>query len=158
DLDALRALLKKAIDDETVPGVSLLVAHKGEVVFKEAFGNLKVDQAVRIASDTKPVVATVVAILADQGKLSLDDTLTKFVPEFKGTKVEKATIRQLLSHSAGVLNTAGGWPSATTLAEYSALIAKKGSLSEPGKFSYSGASIDLACRCAEKAGGQPFEA
>ena len=44
DLNALRAILRTAIDDRTVPGVSLLLAHKGEIIFKEAFGNLTVDQ------------------------------------------------------------------------------------------------------------------
>src|ERR1700733_7785323 len=35
DLDALRSILRKAVDDRTVPGVSLLLVHKGEVIFKE---------------------------------------------------------------------------------------------------------------------------
>jgi CubicO group peptidase (beta-lactamase class C family) len=158
DIAGLRAVLRKAVADEAVPGVALLLAHRGEVVFREAFGDLKADEPVQMASDTKPVAATVVMILVDRGKMRLDDPLTKFVPEFKGTKAEKATVRQLLSHSAGVSDEfPGGWPGAVTLAEFAAAVATKGTLREPGQFRYSSVGIDLACRCAEKAGGRPFE-
>jgi CubicO group peptidase (beta-lactamase class C family) len=158
DLEGLRAILRKVVDDKTMPGVSLLLARKGEVVFKEAFGDLKVDDSIKIASDTKPVAATVVMVVVDQGKLRLDDPLTKFVPEFKGTKAEKAMVRQLLSHSAGVTDQfSNGWPQANTLAEFAAGVAAQGSLQDPGKFRYSSVGIDLACRCAEKAAGRPFE-
>jgi CubicO group peptidase (beta-lactamase class C family) len=156
--EGLRSILRKAVEKKTLPGVSMLLAHKGEVLFKEAFGDLKVDQAVKMASDSKPISATVVMVMVDQGKMRLDDPLTKFVPEFKGTKVEKATVRQLLSHAAGIGDQfLGGWPHANTLAEYAAAVATQGSLQAPGKFRYSSVSIDLACRCAEKAAGRPFE-
>ncbi|HZV04471.1 MAG TPA: serine hydrolase domain-containing protein [Gemmataceae bacterium] len=158
DLDALRNILQKAVDDKTVPGVALLLAHKSEIIFKEAFGDLKVDQPVKLASDSKPISATVVMVVVDQGKMRLDDPLTKFVPEFKGTKVEKATVRQLLCHGAGIGDEfSGGWPRANTLAEFAAAVATQGSLQTPGKYRYSTVGIDLACRCAEKAAGRPFE-
>ena len=158
DLDALRAILQKAVDRKTLPGVSLLLAHRGEILVKEAYGDLQVDKPVKIASDSKPVSATVVMVLVDQGKLRLDDPVTKFVPEFAGTKAEKATVRQLLSHSAGIRdNFGGGGPRGVTLAEFARYIAEKGTLEAPGKFSYSSMGIDLACRCAEKAAGKPFE-
>jgi CubicO group peptidase (beta-lactamase class C family) len=158
DLEGLRSILRKAVEKNTLPGVSLLLAHKGEVLFKEAFGDLKVDQPVRLASDSKPVAATLVMVVVDQGKMRLDDPLTKFVPEFKGTKAEKATVRQLLSHSAGIGDPfTGGWPRANTLAEFAAAVATQGTLQAPGKYRYSTVSIDLACRCAEKAAARPFE-
>jgi CubicO group peptidase (beta-lactamase class C family) len=158
DLDAVRSILQKDVDDKTLPGASMLLAHRGEIIFKEAFGDLKVDQPAKLASDSKPVAATVVMILVDQGKLRLDDPLTKFVPEFKGTKIEKATVRQLLSHAAGIEDKfSGDWPAANTLAEFAAAVAKQGSFQQPGKYRYSSVGIDLACRCAEKAAGRPFE-
>jgi CubicO group peptidase (beta-lactamase class C family) len=158
DFDAVRRILQKAVDDKTLPGASMLLVHRGEILFKEAFGDLKVDQPVKLASDSKPVAATVVMIVVEQGKLRLDDPLTKYVPEFKGTKVEKATVRQLLCHAAGIEDKfAGGWPAANTLAEFAAAVAEKGSFQLPGKYRYSSVGIDLACRCAEKAAGRPFE-
>jgi CubicO group peptidase (beta-lactamase class C family) len=158
DLEALRTILKKAVDDKKLPGVSLLLAHRSEVIFKEAFGDLKVDQSVKLASDSKPISATVVMTVVDQGKMRLDDPLPKFVPEFKGTKVEKATVRQLLSHGGGIGDGfSGGGPRGNTLAEFAAGVATQGSLRTPGTFRYSTTGIDVACRCAEKAAGKPFE-
>jgi CubicO group peptidase (beta-lactamase class C family) len=108
DLDDLRAILRGAVDDQVVPGISLLLAHRGDVIFKEAYGNLKVDQKVQMASSAKPVTATLLMILADQGKLSLDDPVEKFLPEFKGIKLKDKpparppTVRHLLSNTSGL--------------------------------------------------------
>jgi CubicO group peptidase (beta-lactamase class C family) len=108
DLDSLRATLRKAVDNQTVPGVSLLLAHKGEVIFKEAFGNITVDQKVLMASSSKPVTTTVLMILADQGKLALDDPVEKYLPEFKGIASKgkppgkPPTVRQLLCNMSGL--------------------------------------------------------
>jgi CubicO group peptidase (beta-lactamase class C family) len=158
DLDALRAIMQKAVDKKTVPGVSLLLAHKGEVIFKEAYGDLAVDKPVKLASDSKPVSATVVMAVVDQGKMRLDDPITKFIPEFAGTKAAKATVRQLLSHTAGIRDKFdSGGPSGVTLADFARHVAEKGTLEAPGKYSYSSMGIDLACRCAEKAASKPFE-
>jgi CubicO group peptidase (beta-lactamase class C family) len=108
DLDSLRAILRKAVDDRTVPGVSLLLAHKGEVIFKEAFGNLTVDQRVVMASSSKPITATLLMILADQRKLSLDEPVEKYLPEFKGITIQgkppakPPTVRHILCNMSGL--------------------------------------------------------
>jgi CubicO group peptidase (beta-lactamase class C family) len=130
DREALRTILRNAVADKAMPGVALLLARRGEVVFKEAFGDLKADKPVQMASDTKPIAATVVLVVVDQGQMRLDDG-----DQFPG-----------------------GWPRANTLAEFAVAVAAQGSLQEPGKFRYSSVGIDLACRCAEKAAGRPFEA
>ena len=64
-------------------GAALLIAHRGELIFKEAAGRLEPNSILFLASSTKPITATVVAILAEQGILSLDDLLEKHIPEFK---------------------------------------------------------------------------
>ena len=108
DLEALRAILRKAVEDKTVPGVSLLLAHRGEIVFKEAFGNLTVDQKVLMASSSKPVTATVVMILADRKKLRLDDPIEEYLPEFKAITIKGKppknlpTVRHLLCNMSGL--------------------------------------------------------
>ena len=108
ELDALRTILKKAVDDRVVPGVSLLLAHKGEVIFKEAFGNLTIDQKVLMASSSKPVTATLLMILVDRGKLALDDPLEKYLPEFKGITIKgkppakPPTVRHVLCNMSGL--------------------------------------------------------
>jgi CubicO group peptidase (beta-lactamase class C family) len=108
DLDALRAILRKAVEDRIVPGVSLLLAHKSEVIFKEAFGDLTLDQKAFMASSSKPLTATVVMILVDQGKLRLDDPIEKYLPEFKGilvngkTPIRPLTVRHVLCNMSGL--------------------------------------------------------
>jgi len=104
----LRAMLRRAVEDGTVPGVSLLLAHRGEVIFKEAFGNMAIDQKVQMASSSKPVTGTLVMILVDQGKLALDDPIEKYLPEFKGITLhgkppaKLATVRHLLCNMSGL--------------------------------------------------------
>jgi CubicO group peptidase (beta-lactamase class C family) len=108
DLNDLRAILSGAVDDHVVPGVSLLLAHRGEVIFKEAYGNLKVDQKVQMASSAKSVTATLLMILVDRGKLKLDDPIEKYLPEFKGITLQgkpparPPTVRHLLSNMSGL--------------------------------------------------------
>jgi CubicO group peptidase (beta-lactamase class C family) len=108
DLDTLRSILRKAVEDHTVPGVSLLLVHKGEVIFKEAFGNMTLDQKALMASSSKPVTATVLMILVDQGKLALDDPIEKYLPEFKGITIKGKppaklpTVRHLLCNMSGL--------------------------------------------------------
>jgi haloalkane dehalogenase len=180
DLDALREMLKKGVpaatarrmspaaeagqDDARLPGggaasgASMLIAHKGEIVFQEAYGNLQIDKPAFIASSTKPITATTVLTVVDEGKLNLDDKISKYLPEFKGTKVENATVRQLLSHTSGIKgNYPGGRPKTGTLAEFSRGIAQNGTLVEPGEFNYSGVGMDIAARIAEVATGKTFE-
>jgi len=107
-LDALRAILRKAVNDRTVPGVSLLLAHKGEIIFKEAFGDIAVDQKAQMASSSKPVTATLLVILADQKKLALDDPIEKYLPEFKEITIKgrppakPPTVRHLLCNMSGL--------------------------------------------------------
>jgi CubicO group peptidase (beta-lactamase class C family) len=108
DLEAMRTILRGAVEDKTVPGVSLLLAHHGEIIFKEAFGNITVDQKVMMASSSKPVTATAIMILADRKKLALDDPIENHLPEFKGITIKGKppknlpTIRHLLCNMSGL--------------------------------------------------------
>jgi CubicO group peptidase (beta-lactamase class C family) len=108
DLEGLSEILCKVVDDHTVPGVSLLLAHKGEVIYKKAFGNLTVDHKALMASSSKPVTATILMILVDQGKLSLDEPVEKYLPEFKGITIngrrpaKLPTVRHLLCNMSGL--------------------------------------------------------
>jgi CubicO group peptidase (beta-lactamase class C family) len=78
------------------------------VIFKEAFGNMSVDQKALMASSSKPVTASVVMILVDRGKLSLDDPIEKYLPEFKGITIRGVppkklpTVRHLLCNMSGL--------------------------------------------------------
>ena len=158
DLSSVDKILQDAVASESVKGISLMLTFDDEVIFKKAYGNLTTDQPVRIASSSKPVAAAAIMMLVDEGKLSLNDPLSKFLPEFRGTRVENATLQQLLSHTAGIGGSyPGGRPRSGTLADFSRLVSERGNLETPGHFSYSGVSIDIACRMAEAAAGKPFE-
>jgi CubicO group peptidase (beta-lactamase class C family) len=155
---AVTSMMQDAVASGQVRGASLLVMKHGKVVFKEAVGNLTVDQRVRIASSSKPVSAVAIMTLVDDGVLSLNDPVSKFLPEFAKTKVASATLGQLLSHTAGMPDSyPGGRPKSGTLADFSKLIATRGNLDDPGSFRYSGVGIDIACRMAEAASGIPVE-
>lgn len=158
DLTAIEETLSGVVKSGSLQGVSLLLVQDGQVLFRKAYGNLTPDSRVRIASSTKPIAAFGILLLVDDGKLSLDDTVGDMLPEFRGTPVEKATVRQLLSHQAGIKGSyPEGRPTKGSLADFSELIARRGSLENPGNFNYSGVSIDIACRVAEVAAGVPIE-
>ncbi len=121
-LDSLAGIMQQAVDQQAIAGCSFLVVHRGEVVFREAFGFADIEserafttnELVPIASVSKPVLASVVMALVDQGKLTLDDPVEKYLPEFKDMKVKggkhlarRMTIRHLLSHTAGFWGNKG---------------------------------------------------
>lgn len=181
ELDSLRTLLKGFIENEKAPGVSLLLTQHGKIVFEEAYGwasletkkPFTADMITWIASTTKPLSATCVMILVDEGKISLDDPVSKYLPAFgeltvKGTgvKAPSPTIRQLLSHTSGMAGLMDLSPGVTeairdfrlTMAESVERLGQEGLIAAPGsRFSYGGASFQVAGRLVEIVSGQPFD-
>jgi D-alanyl-D-alanine carboxypeptidase len=102
-------IAKTAMATENIPGV-IVGIWTPEGVWVESFGKSDIDKGtalntadkVRIASNTKTVVATVVLQLAQEGKLSLDDRLSKFVPMVKDA--DKITVRQNLQMTSGTFS------------------------------------------------------
>ena len=90
-------------------GVSVAVARDGRVVLARGYGMANVEHSVpvtpetvfHIASISKNILAAVVLQLSDQGKLRLDDDVTKYVPEAP-TQGRHVTMRQLLDHTSGI--------------------------------------------------------
>ena len=126
-LSRIDSLLQQAVAADKIPGVVALVARNGKIVFYKAAGmadnqsgrKLKRDDIFRIASQTKAVTATAVMILWEEGKFSLDDHISQYIPEFKNPgvlntfnpkdssyttipAVGEITIRQLLDHTSGL--------------------------------------------------------
>lgn len=87
----------------------VLVAQKGQVIYKNSFGysnfktkdSLKINSAFQLASVSKTFTATAILILVDEGKLTLKDNVQKFFPEFP---YDGITIDLLLSHRSGLFN------------------------------------------------------
>lgn len=174
DLIGLDKIMIDFINKGTIQGCSFLVAHKGEVVYRKAHGKFTTDEQVKLASVSKPFSASVIMALAEQGKLDLEDPVEKYLPEFKGIRVEGSelaarpmTVRQVLSHMAGFWGNKKITPEKMTLIRDSRLTleesvlgaAKYELISEPGtKWTYSGIGYNVAGRVAEAAlGNQSFE-
>lgn len=96
------------------PGFVVAIAHEGKVIFNEAYGFADLESQTpltpqhlfRIASHSKTFTATAVMQLQEQGKIRIDDPVFDYVPWLKTHKDKRwqsVTIRQLLSHGAGVI-------------------------------------------------------
>ncbi len=117
-LNLVKGLIRAEIEKKSFPGATLLIARKGKIVMREAFGDcqwipekrpMNVDMIFDMASITKPVAtATSVMILLEQGRIRLWDKVRDFIPEFKpyiddDGKVHKdARIWHLLTHTSGL--------------------------------------------------------
>lgn len=99
-LNKVRGVIQKNIDEKVIAGAVTAIARRDKLVWFEAQGvrdaptgaKMGKDDIFRMMSGTKPVVAVAVLILMDRGKLTLDDPVSKFIPEFKGQKVAVADI------------------------------------------------------------------
>jgi CubicO group peptidase (beta-lactamase class C family) len=109
-VDSLVQATLKAFD---VPGIAVAVVKDGKVVFAKGYGvaslntRKPVDENTRfgIASNSKAFTVAALAILADEGKLKLDDKVTDYIPEFKMYDPyvsQEFTIRDLLTHRSGL--------------------------------------------------------
>ncbi|MGC4029987.1 MAG: serine hydrolase domain-containing protein [Steroidobacteraceae bacterium] len=81
--------MRRHIDAGDIPGAVVLVARSGRVVYLDAIGNIDAQTPLRqdtifwAASMTKPVVATAVLMMVEEGKVTLGDPVSRFIPEFK---------------------------------------------------------------------------
>ena len=151
------------------PGISLGVERKGQLVLKKGYGKANLETGAPVTADTvfnivsvtKAFTAAAIIQLAENGKLNVDDKLSKFIPTFpRGNEV---TLRQLLTHTSGIhdwaspdfhLNKVGTTPQA--LVNY---IAGQKPLYDfgPGtEWRYSNAGYSLLGYVVEKASGQPY--
>ena len=82
----LQHLLETTVASGKVPGAAALVARGDEIEIAGA-GELEPDSIVRIASITKPITAAAVMILVDEGLVSLDDPIARWLPELASPRV-----------------------------------------------------------------------
>jgi len=95
----------------TEPGAAVIVVKDGEVVFRKGHGmaNLELgvpiepDMVFRIGSITKQFTAVAILMLVEQGKLSLNDSISKFLPDYP-TQGHVITVEHLLTHTSGIKN------------------------------------------------------
>jgi CubicO group peptidase (beta-lactamase class C family) len=162
------------VDSGYYSGASLIVARIGPAsgesgsggadgdkpIYEKYFGNYKPETVAYIASAGKWLAAATIAAVVDEGLLSWDDKVKKWLPAFTGLKGE-ATLRQLLSHTAGYpdYQPQGRHPdNYSSLQESVAHIIDLPADTVPGAvFHYGGLAMQVAGRMAELATGKDWE-
>lgn len=163
-LDA--AVLKKA--EATTPGLAVMIIKDGEVKYKKMQGLADISTKSPISSDTpfyiaslsKQFTAVSIMMLAEQGRLSYDDKLTKYFPEFESF-ASKMTIRHLLTHTSGLIDhldivkdNVTGWINDDVV---KLLLRENRVLFQPGEdSSYSNSGYVLLSMIVEKISGETF--
>lgn len=162
------ALVTRSLHDTGVPSASVAVVRGGKIVLAKAYGKQSetakaADPAAlyQIASISKQFTAAALLLLEDEGKLSLDDTVGKYVPGI--TDGDTITIRQLLSHTSGLRDY---WPqdysfkAMATPATPRSIVdrwATKGLDFAPGsQWQYSNTGYVVAGMIVEKVSGRPL--
>jgi CubicO group peptidase (beta-lactamase class C family) len=190
-LARLDARMKRFVDEGQHAGIVMLVARKGRVVAWRTWGQRDVarqlpmekDTIFRIYSMSKIVTSVAVMALYEEGRIKLDDPVTKYLPALKSVKVFKGgtaaapvvvpartpiTIKHLLTHTSGFIYGFGSGPldkiygssdafEATSLTEFVARAVKLPLAHEPGeRFSY-GINSDILGAVVQKVSGKKFE-
>jgi CubicO group peptidase (beta-lactamase class C family) len=177
---AVPEALQPFVTSNEISGAVALVATKDRVLHLSAVGGsdltsgrpMKPDDIFWIASMSKPMTAVAVAMLADEGRLSFDDPVEKYLPEFRDLwvtggqtaeqrvlvkAVRPITLRDLLTHTSGLGEyrvTDPHW----TLAAMCKVLAREPLRFQPGsRWSYSTAGMDVAGRVVEVVSGMPYD-
>jgi CubicO group peptidase (beta-lactamase class C family) len=161
DFSPVTRLVQHWVDAGYYSGAAVLVAKDNAVVYEKCFGTYTLQTEVFIASAGKWLAAATIMSLVDEGKLSLDDHPSRFLPEFKNDPKDKATLRQMLSHTSGYLPYQPDDQPVDkyqTLTESVAHIIPLPLKFQPGeRFDYGGLAMQVAGRMAEVASGKDWE-
>ena len=182
-LKKISTALQPFVDSHSLAGAVALVADRDKILDVEAVGfsdvgankAMKTDALFWIASQSKPITATALMMLVDEGKVHLDDPVAKYLPEFNNLwlAVEQdnehlllhrpkhpITVRNILSHTSGLpFSSAMEQPTLDTLSleEGVRSYAMTPLQYEPGaKYQYSNAGINTAGRIIEVVSGMPY--
>jgi D-alanyl-D-alanine carboxypeptidase len=162
------AIVADVLKTTGVPSASVAVVRHGEIAFTKAYGaqspalaQPSITARYPIASISKQITAAALLLLAEDGKLSLDDKVAKFVPGL--TAGDRISIRQLLSHTSGYRDY---WPQDYEFADMRTAITPQGIVDrwakapldfEPvAQWQYSNTGYVVAGMIAEKAAGEPL--
>ena len=182
--DSIITSLQPFVDHHALAGAVTLVATKEKTLSLESIGYadiaagnpMRTDSVFWIASQSKPITATALMMLVDEGKVNVDDPVEKYLPEFKGQRVvaeqdadhvqlrspkHPILVRDILSHTSGLAFKSGIevpaldlYPLATRVRSYAMVPL----LFEPGsKYQYSNEGINTVGRIIEVVSGMPYE-
>ena len=106
-LKQIETYAQKAIDGKMAPGMQILVARKGKVIYQKAFGYQTYDKTVKVKNSDLYDVASLTKMIGtlpnvmqlyDKKKVNLETTLGEMLPAFKNTNKQQITFKELLSH------------------------------------------------------------
>ena len=167
ELSQTDRIVSDALAKDAVPSASIAIVRDGRIVLSKAYGTAnaevpaRIDLPYQIASISKQFTAMALLLLEDEGKLSLDDHVSKFISGISDG--DRITIRHLLSHTSGLQDY---WPQDYSFAAMSqpttaqAIVdrwAKKGLDFQPGEqWQYSNTGYVVAGLIAERVSGEPL--
>jgi len=188
--DPIRSTLQPLIDNHTIAGAVTLVATRDRIIYLQPAGYrdlaekaaMPADAMFWIASTSKPMTVTAFMMLVDEGKVSVDDPVEKYLPEFHGQMVKAPKdanapapqaapqlvpashpilVREILSHTSGLPFKSSAQPGALdtlTLKDQVLSFAAEPLMFQPGtSYSYSNEGIDTAARIIEVVSGMSYE-
>jgi CubicO group peptidase (beta-lactamase class C family) len=159
------------VESGETTGLVVAAARKGTVILHEAFGVLRpdddvlmsVDAIFPIASITKPIIATAVMCLVEDGLVGLNQPVGAYIPEFAGAERANIAVWHLLSHTAGFDETVGievdpSLSGSEAIASFVESTCRIPISAPPGAvFSYSLFGYELAAEIVRRVSGEPIE-
>jgi len=162
-------IAEQVLEQTGVPSASIAIVQNGKLVYTHAYGKARLQPAVAatpamrysIGSISKQFTVAAILLLQEDGKLSIDDAVGKYIPDL--TRGDQITIRQLLSHTSGYQDY---WPEdyvmstmkpAVTAQQIMDTWGKKALDFEPGtQWQYSNTNFVIAGAIVEKVSGEPY--
>ena len=168
-LGAALGLYREAVERGDLVGAVVLVARNGTVVLHEAVGMSDAEAGVpmarntlfQMASNTKPVVATAVMMMAEAGELELEAPVRVYLPEWDNYRAGFITPQHLLSHTSGLRIPTLFLPDmadGTDLVQEARRFGEVGAAAEPGAYSYSNPGFNTLGGLLELRSGETLEA
>ena len=170
-ISAVKLRMEQFVADQEIAGAITVVASPEDIIHFDISGwadyakrdSLQKDSLFCIASMTKPITATAIMILQEEGQLSLEDPVTQYLPEFQEQELSdgstaQLTIQHLLTHTSGMQEIPREeLADVSTLAQLIPRYAQNRLRFEPGsRWAYSQASLNTAARIVEVVSGQSF--
>jgi CubicO group peptidase (beta-lactamase class C family) len=168
-LEAVNRIVERGITAGGYPGAAVIVGRKGKAVLQRGFGRLAWDESspavnpastiYDLASLTKVVgTTTAVMVLFDQGRISLDAPVSRYLPEFSGGEKNLVTIRELLTHHSGLPAGRDIFRLTHDPAEARRIVLSTPLAFHPGEYyEYSDLGADVLGMVVEKVSGQPLD-
>ncbi len=163
------AAAAQVLEQTGVPSASVGIVVGGRIVFTAAYGNARLDPVLKaepgmryaVGSITKQFTTSAILLLQQDGKLTLDDTVSRWFPEL--TRANEVTLREILSHTSGYEDyapqdyTIPAWEQPTSPLALVHQWAEKPLDFDPGtQWQYSNTNFVLAALIVEKASGMPY--